>query len=277
MDFVFLDVPKMPDKSRRFLWSLYRAAKSMGADCAVSKTYMPCKGLVIYGLGGQDRYPVGMAHIKRGLPLLSFDLGYWDRKLPQRKYRFSLNGMHPAMVMDTRYPGPSRWLQSGLKIKSVIVDPAAPILLVGNAPKSIAVGAKNWTADKAREIRRAFPKHKILYRPKPKRPHEPGVIHDGVSAEPIDYALRNASLVVCRHSNVAVDAARQGVPVVCDDGAAAAIYPQALADYRHQPTLEVRREFLHRLAWWQWANNEAPAFWQWFFATFPDYDYRAKR
>lgn len=274
MDFLFLDSKKCPNKSRRFLHALYRSAKKAGASCAIEPKYTECNALVVYGLGGADRYSVGMEHMASGKPLLSFDLGYWGRKLPHRKYRFSLNGLHPWQVMETKYPGPGRWNKSGLTIKTLPTNDSGPILLVGNAPKSIAVGAKNWTAEKSREIRRAFPGRKILYRPKPKRPHESGVVYDGVSDAPIDAALKQSALVVCRHSNVAVDACRLGIPVVCEDGAAASIYPRRLADWEEQPDLKTRTEFLHRLAYWQWGLNEVELFWGWFFNTFPAYDYR---
>jgi hypothetical protein len=68
--------------------------------------------------------------------------------------------------------------------------------------------------------------------------------------------LKKAGLVVCRHSNVAVDACRVGAPVVTQDGAAASIYPRRLSKYQEQPSQEVRQEFLERLAWWQWSVDE---------------------
>lgn len=274
VDYLSLDVRKMPDKSRKFLYELYRVARVKGLDCAISRNHPPCRALVIFGLGGADRYSVGMSHVAAGKPLLSFDLGYWDRALPQRKYRFSLNGLHPTQVMAGPNPGPARFKKSRLKIQTLPAKPDGPILLVGNAPKSIAVGARNWTAEKSRELRAVFPGRKILYRPKPKRPAEPGVEHDGVSTAPIEKELGKVSLVVCRHSNVAVDACLHGVPVVCDDGAAACIYPQALSEWQQQPGPATRAEFLHRLAWWQWGRHEVDVFWDWFLRTFPAHDYR---
>lgn len=274
LDILFLDSDRCPKKSRQFLYKLYQSAKTARVDCTFEKSYRDCGALVVYGLGGADRFSVGMEHISMGKPLLSFDIGYWDRKLPNRKYRFSLNGLHPTQVMDGRYLGADRWFKSGLSISSIKVRRDGPILLIGNAPKSIAVGADGWTAKKSRELREVFPGKKILYRPKPKRPHEVGVIHDGLSHKPIDDAMKKVSLVVSRHSNVAVDACRIGVPVVCDDGAAACIYPEHLSDYKSQPTLEYRTEFLHRLAYWQWAAHEVDLFWGWFFGAFPEHDHR---
>lgn len=274
MDILFLESKQCPPKSRRFLNALYRAAKKYGIDCALEGSYSDCKALVVYGLGGVDRFNVGMEHVANGKPLLSFDLGYWDRRLPDRKYRFSLNGMHPTQVMEGIYRGAGRWNKSRLSIQSLPINDNGPIMLVGNAPKSIAIGAENWTAKKSFEIRRVFPGRKIIYRPKPKRPREVGVSYDSSSDAPIESVLSKVSLVVCRHSNVAVDACRIGVPVVCDDGAAACIYPQRLEDCSNQPDLQTRTEFLHRLAYWQWGVDEVEAFWKWFFLSFPEYDFR---
>jgi hypothetical protein len=92
------------------------------------------------------------------------------------------------------------------------------------------------------------------------------VICDATAAnDKIEAVLASASLVVCRHSNVAVDACRMGIPVVCNDGAAAAIYPSRLEDEAMQPSFETRAEFLRRLAWWQWSAAEmsSGAIWPW--------------
>jgi hypothetical protein len=51
--------------------------------------------------------------------------------------------------------------------------------------------------------------------------------------------------------------------VVCEDGAAASIYPSMLARFREQPSATTRLEFLHRLAWWQWSHSESDTFWPW--------------
>lgn len=192
-------------------------------------------------------------------------MGYWDRGTANRHYRVSVGGLHaPHLIFNGSNPGPTRWARSGLVVTDEAKDRPA-IMLVGNGPKSTAIGAQGWAAAKSREIRREFPGRPVIYRPKPKRPLEVGVVADKISQEPIAYALKTVGLVVCRHSNVAVDACLQGVPVVSEDGAGAAIYPKALKDYRQQPSLERRIEFLHRLAWWQWNAEECEEglFWEW--------------
>ncbi len=251
--------------------SLYSAAKNNGLKIKKSGKYEPCRVLVLYGMGGADRFGMANEHIKNGGTVLAFDIGYWDRDIRHRKYRVSLNGLHPKEVLSAAILRKSRLKKQVFEQHRSYVN---KIMLVGNAPKSVAVGAKNWTAQKAKEIRKHFPEAKIIYRPKPQRPREKGVDFDSVSEGEITHALSKVDLVVCRHSNVAVDAAFMGVPVVATDGAASLIYPSNLKDYLNQPSLDIRRDFLERLAYWQWGENETELFWNWFFRAFPAYDYR---
>lgn len=228
--------------------------------------------IVLYGLGGSDRIAYA------GQPnVISFDAGYWDRKLEMsvRKYRVSIGGFHcPNRIFRGPHPGPDRWNESGLSMAESGGNPKGPILLVGNGPKSNRIGAAGWCADMSRKLREWFPDRTIWYRPKPKRAHDQCVVYDGIADDrDIDKVLAQCSLVVCRHSNVAVDAARCGVPCVCEDGAAAAIYDRpASAKPRGPKTREPwmprdweRAAFLHRLAWWQWSMSEIRAglFWPW--------------
>jgi hypothetical protein len=222
---------------------------------------------ILYGMGAPDR--LGYADCGR---VIAFDAGYWERKLSPdiRKYRVSVNGLHcPEYIATVPCAGPERLAASGMQCKAHGGNPNGPIMLVGNGPKSFRTFASGWTAEKSREIRKTFPSRKILYRPKPKRPRESGIDHDGISEAPIDSALSAVSLVVCRHSNVAVDACRVGVPVVCESGAAAAIYPKSLQNWESQPSHAERIDFLERLAWWQWSPVECRdgGFWPWILET----------
>lgn len=259
----------MPQRGKRYLQAAHRGAKRLGLDVSVRNFYDadPGQVLVTYGLGGKDRLPAATAHMAAGGRLVAFDAGYWDRTSSEscRKYRVSLDGFHsPNYLFAVPFGGAQRWRDSGLTI-SQSGNPAGPIILAGCGPKSNAVGAQGWSARISREIRRTWPDREVLYRPKPRRPPENDVVCTGYSGGDIESALAGASLVVCRHSNVAVDACRMGVPVVCEDGAAAAIYPSTLSRFTEQPSKEIRREFLKRLAWWQWSANECEQgeMWRW--------------
>lgn len=239
--------------------SLYQGAIKQGLDSKIaSKGTSPDNVLVMYGMGGPDRLHIANKHVEAGGRLITWDAGYWERQLSdgERKYRVAFDGMHsPYLVMKGGTPSEERWAQSRIKMLSS-GSPDGHIMLVGNGPKSNAVVSQGWSQAKAQEIRETFPNKKIIYRPKPRRPPERGIDCDMVSSGAIESALADASLVVCRHSNVAVDACIAGVPVVCEDGAAACIYPNRLEDYKNQPDFKTRIEFLHRLAYWQWSTSE---------------------
>lgn len=259
-------------KSRNFIDKLHKAALRIGLHCTISEEYEPCRVLVLYGYGGKAQQKAIRMH--RGT-LFTFDLGYWRRlgAINNRNFRFTINGFHPKCVMDGERPSAQRWNNSGFQIKTAKIR-SRDIMLIGNAPKTLAIMANGWTAKKSSEIRREFKGSKIIYRPKPGRPLEKGVDYDILSQGEISLELRRAGLVVCRHSNVAVDSCIRGIPVVCDDGAAAAIYPSKLEDCKDQPCIDTRTEFLHRLAYWQWSANEAELFWQWLRKTFPAHYHR---
>jgi len=263
LDYLLIETRRMSSSARRLIRSLNGELQRRQLNAEISDKYAPSKVLLMYGPGGPTQQAISAKH--QGDSVF-FDLGYWDRKLPNRHYRVSINRPHPIDIMSVPKYGAGR---NTPKIKTVKIK-SNNILLIGNAPKSIAFGAKNWTAEKSKEIRRLFPNQKIIYRPKPKRPMEPGVIYDDQSIKiPINTALRDCGLVVCRHSNVAIDACLLGVPVVCDDGAAAGIYPSDLEHWENQPTLAERIDFIERLAYYQWDSNESKPFFNWLFATYP--------
>jgi hypothetical protein len=119
------------------------------------------------------------------------------------------------------------------------------------------MGFQEWERKTLAALRAAYPGRRVVYRPK--RPEQ--LDNLPVATAPIEEVLKGASLVVCRHSNVAVDACIAGVPVVCEDGAAAALYGSDLRRPAN-PGGEERRQFLERLAWWQWKPSEAKLAWQ---------------
>jgi hypothetical protein len=263
---LILITPATAHKARRFLLSLAEARPTV----EVSSTYRDCDVLMLYGLGGPDRLPIATAHLAKGKPFIAWDLGYWDRGRTARKFRLSFNSNHPDTVMAGDSTGPDRF-DLTMQHMGNVADPDGPIMIVGNGAKSNAVWSRDWAAKKSVELAERFPERKIIYRPKPGQPMEPGVKYHAVSAGPIDEELRGISLVVCRHSNVAVDACRMGVPVVCDAGAASAIYPKLLDDMHEQPDTGLRLNFLHRLAHWQWGDDEAAQAWQFIDRKLCDY------
>lgn len=257
----------MRHRPTAFLNALCSGAQVASVDAQPMVRYHPRPGsvLVTYGLGGRDRLPHAQEHQRRGGRFVAFDAGYWERKTLDRKFRLSIDGFHcPALIMRGPDPSGDRLASSGLMITDAH-HPKGDIVLVGNGPKSQAIGAAGWAAAKSRELRNRWPQRRVVYRPK-RAVIERDIVSVGVDAvNPIETVLQKASLVVCLHSNVAVDACRMGIPVVCEDGAASAIYPSRLEDEAAQPDAETRMRFLRRLAWWQWSRSEVQRgeIWPW--------------
>lgn len=253
-------LPVKRRKPSELLKAISRQATAAGYNCVISREYPPCDWLFLYGWGGVVQQKAIRGHKGH---YAAFDLGYWNREAgPDQMWRISIDGFHsPKRVMRGEHPGRDR--ARGL-VASPQRNKDGPILLIGNGPKSQRVGAQMWSAKMCERLRKRFPEKKILFRPKPDRPAERGVRHDGLAIGDLNTELRRASLVVCRHSNVAVDACIVGTPVVCEDGAAASIYPR-LENWKDQPSIELRQEFLERIGYWQWSLRDVNEgrFWPW--------------
>jgi len=210
--------------------------------------YEPCEYLFLYGWGGEEQQKALRQHKGR---TVCFDLGYWSREV-DRHWRVSIDGWHcPDKILQGA--SGDRFARYGINVQRSGGDPNGPILLIGNSNKASRIGTGQWVHERIRMLRNETDKP-IWYKVKPRRSAEPNVKADRTVLGDIFDVLPKVSMVVCRHSNVAVDAARMGVPVVCDDGAGAAIYPNTLNG--PQPTYKQRVEFLHNVAGWQWSTDE---------------------
>jgi hypothetical protein len=257
--------PAMSSKPTALMQSVYFAFLKSGHEVVRLNLVDNFSGdlLVLYGWGGQKQQEI----LKRiNCNYVAFDLGYWDRKgFVERKWRVSINGWHcPKLIINGPYLGNKR---KSLKVKESSVNQDGHILLIGSSLKSSRVGAFGWSKKMSKQIREHFPNSMLVYRPKPKKIAE-RVDCDSISQNcDIKEAMAGAKLVVCRHSNVSIDAALEGVPCVAEDGAGAAIYPRNLINYENQPDIELRQSLINRLAWWQWSileiDNDPLSFVNW--------------
>ncbi len=257
---IFMDDEKYRPRIRRLVESMYVSTRRLGYDVAFMREYKPFDGLLVcYGCGRPDLMLNMEQHVASGNKVLNIDAAYWRVEQEQASYRLAVNSLHPKMLFDM--PA-DRFDSLNFKLTDEH-DPAGPILLIGVGPKSRHV-AGSYERDMLLKIRQVYPGRQIIYRPKPNREfvHLRGVKVDAVT--PIDELLTGASLVVTRHSNVGIDAAFKGIPVVTETGAAIHLYGDDLANPRN-PDVEERRTFLRRLAWWNWAGGEMTTrtFWDW--------------
>ena len=211
--------------------------------------------LMTYGLGHMVRRHWTEEHLRCGGRIIGWDLGYWNRDVSLNfSMRVTIDSDHPWRLIG---PMPAhRWDSAQIALREDF-DPRGHIVLCGSGWKQRRwkQAGRDWEDEKASELKRRFPGRRIVYRPKrpEKAPDGLEVMDEG----DIEDVLRGAALVVCGHSNVAVDACIAGVPVECEDGAAYALYRHGSA-----PSREQRLEFLRSLAWWQWRCSEASEAWE---------------
>lgn len=242
-------------RGKKMLRAMMEAGEQAGVTIIESRRYTgDCEVLMSYGLGHPVRRIWTSEHVRNGGRLIGWDLGYWHRDVPCAfSMRCTLDADHPQKWIRPE-PG-DRFERSEIKLRH---DAKAdgPIVLVGLGRKQrvhMGMHGQEWELRKLKEIRDRFPGREIVYRPK--TPEPMGKVRV-MSDIPIELVLRGASLVVCHHSNVAIDACIAGVPVECEDGAALALYRG-----NPNPSPDVRLAFLQSLAWWQWTPQEASDAW----------------
>lgn len=218
--------------------------------------------LVLWGPGAADRWPVMQAQVAKGGHVLALDLAYWQR---DRKFRVSIDAAHPqAWVMRQQWPG-DRLKADRVPIGNVW-KPNGPMIVAGigrKARQQYGDAVDLWERQMIALARERWPERRILYRRKQADAPVPSDV-PLTGDRPIDQVLSGASLLITWHSNVAVDAIRLGIPVICRDGAAAAICPSSLAERDQEPLPpHVRDQFLRNLAWFQWSQQEGRQFWAW--------------
>jgi hypothetical protein len=239
--------PESP-RTDAVLDALVRAAGAAGLGCVPTRRYRgEANWLILWGPGAPNRFEPIRRQLARGGHVIAIDLAYWDR---DRKVRVSIDAAHPqAWVM--RRDWPTSRLQADRIVVSDGWDPQGPVVIAGiGAKATVQYGGQvaAWEAAMAAEAHRRGAR--VLHRPKL-----------GAS-RPIEQTLRGASLVCTWHSNVAVDAIRLGIPVICQDGAAAAVCPSTWTEAPQPLAVDVRDRFLANLAWFQWdLRREAAACW----------------
>jgi hypothetical protein len=208
--------------------------------------------LMVYGTGHPVRRPWWTEHLRRGRIGIGWDLGYWSRET--RTMRLTINGDHPPAMI--RPEDPARWDSAGIALRNDFKH-EGHILVVGMSRKATKIHgmvAWTWELERARHYQKRYIHRNVFFRPK--RDTDPLLPGFRTMRGAIEDALRGASLVVCRHSNVAVDACIAGIPVHCEDGAAFALYKN-----NPNPTPAERLEFLRSLAHWQYRPDEAQQAW----------------
>ncbi len=208
--------------------------------------------LVIWGAARHDA--ARQQQLKAGGRALMWDLGYIQRKKLTGYCRMAIDTDHPQAWFNKTPGDPWRFNQLGVPLRNDS-DPKGPIILVGLGYQSRAyLGCPDWELRQLAALRREFPGRHIIHRPKGERDKTQLHIQRDWQT-PIAELIKGASLVVVRHSNVACDAVIAGVPFRAQDGAAMWLSGKPY-------TADNRREFLCRLAHWQWKPEEIGQAWK---------------
>lgn len=216
-----------------------RAHKILGAmaearGCKVNSHYRGNERLLmLWGYGRPDHAAVVARHLAEGGRAIMWDLGYFGKH--EGYCRVSVDHWHPQRLLDKTPADPSRFEFFGIELRECF-NPRGRVVIAGLGDKSRRfLGLNGWEQMMQKKYRGAIIKRKR-------------------DKTPIQTILNGASLLVCRHSNCAIDATIAGVPFDCVDGAAMWL--------RDKPfTKENRLDFLRRLAWWQWKAEEAEQAW----------------
>ena len=253
-----LHFARQSPRAAQMLAALARTAPLSGVELHEGDAYRGTSDwLLLWGPGGPDRVEPMRQQLAAGGHVVALDLAYWSR---QTKVRVTIDAPHPQAWVMRQTRSPLRFLADPVAIGSAW-NPKGPVIVAGVGPKAAAQYGETvarWErtmidACRARGCR-------VRYRRKSWRAPVPSGV-TLTSDAPIERVLRDASLLITWHSNVAIDALRLGIPVVCRDGAAATICPATLPDELRPLSIAVRTQFLHNLAWWQWAPQEAAACW----------------
>lgn len=249
----FLRARQLSSTGEPMLKALVVAARAAGDKVIETTSFRGGSDwLVLFGVGAEVNHKARRAQIAAGGRVLHWDLGYIGREKVVGHLRMSIDTDHPQQWLE-KTPGDGSRLQRLNVVLREDADPAGPILLIGLGQKSRAyLRQPQWEQMTFQKLRQRFPSARIIFRPKGN--DDLRLPCDVDPSTPIADLLRGASLVVCRHSNVAVDAAIAGVPFEAENGAAMWLKNR---DF----TPENRIEFLRRLAWWQWKSKEAAQAW----------------
>lgn len=212
--------------------------------------------MCLFGAGEVTRNAAFKKQVAAGKRAACFDLGYFGRtKIPETAYvRVSVDHLHPQAWLHKTPPYPTRWDRFGINLRDDF-DPNGHVVVAGMGPKSkLQFNLYDWETKALQNAQTRFPDRRILYRPKRDAVK---VNWEQDSTSPIEDVLRGASLAICRHSNVAVDACVAGVPVETEDGAAKWLYGPT-----RNPNEAQRLDFLRRLMWWQWRCDEMGDAWK---------------
>lgn len=233
-----------------------------------------CQGLAEAGFEPhpffEDEYRVPVSDIavfygyKNNLPRImrehktavSVDLGYWQRREADY-HKIAINDRHPTAYFRG-VNDPSRLKSLGIRLRDW--RKSGDFVLVAGmshkAAEACGYGPGEWESWAIEEVK----KHTdlpVLYRPKPSCKFSRIVQADyAPSGLNIQEALKGCHALVTHHSNCAVDALVEGIPVFVWEGVASPMGLQDLSKIEDPYFPSDRQAWAEDIAWTQWTFDE---------------------
>lgn len=249
-------------RSRHIAEAMAEGAQRCGDSYEMTESWSPVVGVDVGFAYGWRHPEMFQGYRKTGRSFVYSDLGWWDRKPTGNVlggyHKVSVNDRDPTAYFRAGHVA-DRLARFGIDVKPWRLS-GRHILVAGMSDKSAAtrgLAPYEWERKIIAELGRRT-ERPIWYRPKPSwlaaRPL-PGARFSPPS-EPLEVALRNCWAVVTLHSNVAVDALAEGIPVYCEQGVGSAISMPSLDMIESPPQPVDRIGFLADIAWCQWSAEE---------------------
>lgn len=219
--------------------------------------WMPCDLCVIYGMRHVGKRIIA-EHNKRGVPCIVVDIGYIKRAMRSNGYngywQVGLNGLN--WLPDT---APSdRWKDLGLAYPKHKKG-GDYVLIAEQVPHDAShgmddAGIRRWTAAAIKKCETYGLPYRVRHHPM-NNSIDPSLLPKTT----IEEDVAGARAIYCHNSNTGNDALLAGVPVICDRDCEYAPTYQNLAcsfeKIKYQTDSKMR-DYLHRLAYAQWAREE---------------------
>lgn len=191
------------------------------------------------------------------------DLGYWRREGFTGHHKLSINSRHPTDYFQRQKHPRDRFRKLNVPIKPWRSNTDGDIIVAGMSGKGAnaeGLEPEQWERWAVEELRK-HTKRRVVYRPKPNWHGSGEIAGAGLQrghpqGDDVYSVLLRTYAVVAHHSNVAVDALLEGVPVYVVDGIARVLGQRDLAKIEQPIRPEGREQWAYDAAYTQWNIDE---------------------